>query len=122
LHRLPARDVPQDVLDEALVHAAQNERPAAVAWLLDHGADPNAAPYQGCGALHLAAAFGALECVRLLVTAGVDIDRPNDFNGDNAVGWAQYVLDRERPEDPGVTAVRDLLLSLGSRPRVWRAP
>lgn len=44
LHRLPARDVPQDVLDEALVHAAQNERPAAVAWLLDHGADPNAGP------------------------------------------------------------------------------
>ncbi len=62
LHRLPARDVPQDVLDEALVHAAQNERPEAVAWLLEHGADPDAGPYQGCGALHLAAAFGAINC------------------------------------------------------------
>src|SRR5205085_6145234 len=60
LHRLPARDIPQEVLDEALVHAAQNDRPFAVRWLLDHGADPNAGPYQGCGALHLAAAFGAL--------------------------------------------------------------
>lgn len=30
LHRLPARDVPQDVLDEALVHAAHNDRPEAV--------------------------------------------------------------------------------------------
>jgi hypothetical protein len=39
------------VLDEALVHAAQNERPEAVAWLWGHGADPNAGPYQGCGAL-----------------------------------------------------------------------
>jgi len=99
LHRLPARDVPQEVLDEALVHAAQNERPEAVAWLLDHGADPNAGPYQGCGALHLAAAFGAIGCVRLLVAAGADIDRTNDFNGDNAIGWAGYVLERERPGD-----------------------
>lgn len=121
LHRLPARDIPQDVLDEALVHAAQNERTGAVAWLLEHGADPNSGPYQGCGALHLGAAFGAIESVRLLIDAGVDIDRPNEFNGDNALGWAQYVLERERPGDPGVTAVRDLLRSLGSRPIVWGA-
>lgn len=121
LQRLPARDIAQDVLDEALVHAAQNERPEAVAWLLDHGADPNAGPYQGCGALHLAAAFGALESVRLLIAAGAELDRPNDFNGDNALGWAEYVLDRERPGDPHVAAVRDLLRTLGSRPLVWGA-
>jgi Ankyrin repeats (3 copies) len=121
LHRLPAHDLEQDVLDEALVHAAQNERAEAVAWLLDHGADPNAGPYQGCGALHLAAAFGALESVRLLINAGADLDRRNDFNGDNALGWAEYVLARERRGDPGVSAVRDLLRSLGSRPAVWGA-
>ena len=121
LHRLPARDVAQDVLDEALVHAAQNERPEAVAWLLDQGADPNAGPYQGCGALHLAAAFGAIKCVRLLIAAGADIDRRNDFNGDNALGWAEYALEQERPGDPGVAAVRDYLRSLGSRPAVWGA-
>jgi len=121
LHRLPAREVAQDVLDEALVHAAHNERPAAVAWLLERGADPDAGPYQGCGALHLAAAFGALESVRLLLAAGADVDRRNDFNGDNAVGWAEYVLARERPGDPGVSAVRDLLRSHGSRPAVWGA-
>jgi ankyrin repeat protein len=121
LHRLPARDVPQDVLDEALVHAAQNERPEAVAWLLEHGADPNAGPYQGCGPLHLAAAFGAIECVRMLVAAGADIDRRNDYNGDNALGWAEYVLERERPDAAGVAAVRDFLRSLGSHPAVWGA-
>jgi Ankyrin repeats (3 copies) len=119
LHRLPAHDVQQDVLDEALVHAAQNERPESVAWLLDHGADPNAGPYQGCGALHLAAAFGALESVRLLIAAGADIDRTNDFNGDNALGWVEYVLARERPGDTRVAAVRDFLRSLGSHPAVW---
>ena len=121
LHRLPAREHPQEILDEALVHAAQNERPDAVAWLLDHGADPNACPYQGCGALHLAAAFGAIESVRLLIGAGVDIERTNGFNGDNAVGWAEYALGQERPGDAGVAAVRDLLRSLGSRPVVWGA-
>lgn len=121
LHRLPPRRIAKDVVDEALVHAAQNERPEAVVWLLDHGADPNAGPYQGCGALHLAAAFGALESVELLIAAGADIDRPNAFNGDNALGWAEYVLSEERPGDTGVAAVRDLLRSLGSRPRVWGA-
>jgi hypothetical protein len=119
LARGATRAVAQDVLDEALVHAAQNERPEAVEWLLAHGADPNAGPYQGCGALHLAAAFGALESVRLLIAAGADIDRRNEFNGDNAVGWAQYVLDEERPGDARVTAVRDYLRGLGSRPAVW---
>ena len=121
LHRLPALENPQDVLDEALVHAAQNDRPDAVAWLLEHGANPNACPYQGCGALHLAAAFGADAAARVLIAAGAEIDRRNQFNGDNALGWAEYVLARERPDDPGVTAVRDYLRELGSTPAVWGA-
>ncbi len=71
--------------------------------------------------MHLAAAFGAIECVRLLVAADADIDRTNDFNGDNAIGWAGYVLERERPGDAGVAAVREFLESRGSRPAVWGA-
>ena len=82
---------------------------------------PNAGPYQGCGALHLAAAFGAAEFVRLLVAASADIDRTNEFNGDNALGWSEYVLDQERPGNPQVTAVRDFLRNLGSHPIVWGA-
>jgi hypothetical protein len=57
-------------------------------------------------------------CVRLPLAAGADIDRRNDYNGDNALGWAEYVLARERPGDAGV---RDLLRNLGSRPVVWGA-
>jgi hypothetical protein len=64
---------------------------------------------------------GQLASLRLLIAAGAGMDRTNDFNGDNAVGWAEYVLAGERPGDPGVTAVRDLLRSLGSRPVVWGA-
>jgi Ankyrin repeats (many copies) len=70
-------------------------------------------------ALHLAAACGAIESVKLLISGGVDIDRRNDYNGDNALGWAEYALERERPGDAGVAAVRDLPRGLGSRPAVW---
>jgi hypothetical protein len=57
----------------------------------------------------------------MLVAAGADIDRRNDHNGDNALGWAQYVLERERPDAAGVAAVRDFLRGRGSRPAVWGA-
>jgi len=73
--------------------------PADVGWLLNHDADPNVGPYQGCGALHLAAAFGALESVRLLIAVGADIDQANDFNGDNALGWAERSPRRADPGD-----------------------
>lgn len=121
LTRGPEHQDPQDVLDEALVHAAQNERPQAVTWLLEHGADPDACPYQSCGALHLAAAFGAPESARLLLDAGADIERRNKLNGDNAIGWASYALARERPGDAGVAAVIELLRARGSQPAVWSA-
>ena len=49
-------------------------------------------------------------------------DRRNSFNGDNALEWAEYALERERPGDVGVAAVRDLLRGLGSRPDVRGAP
>ncbi len=70
------------------------------------------------------AAADALAAVELVpdapwIAAGTDVDRPNDFNGDNAVGWAQYVLEQERPGDVRVIAVRDFLRSLGSVPLVW---
>ena len=47
LQRLPACDVPEDVLDEALVHAAQNERVGAVEWLLSERGGPERRPLPG---------------------------------------------------------------------------
>jgi hypothetical protein len=57
----------------------------------------------------------------MLVAAGVDIDRTNEFNGDDALGWGEYVLDQERPGDPHVAAVTDLLRGLGLHPIGWGA-
>lgn len=79
---------------------------AALARLLD--AEPQLAHVEvGAGGSLL----GAIESARLLIGAGVDIERTNDFNGDNAVGWAECALEQERPGDTGVAAVRDLLRS-----------
>jgi hypothetical protein len=57
----------------------------------------------------------------MLVAAGVDIDRTNEFNGDDALGWGEYVLDQERPGDPHVATVTDLLRGLGLHPIGWGA-
>ncbi len=41
------------------------------------------------GALHVAAVIGAL-----LIAAGADVERTNDLNGDNALGWTEYFTHR----------------------------
>jgi hypothetical protein len=85
-------DAPWGLRPQAYLH---RPNPGDVGWLPNH----DAGHYQGCGALHLAAAFGALESVRLLIAAGADIDQANDFNGDNALGWAELSPRRADPGD-----------------------
>ena len=66
---------------------------AAVKWLLDHGADPNArwAHWEAeVTPLHLAAAQGHADVVRLLLAAGADpAARDSQHDGD-AIGWAEH--------------------------------
>jgi ankyrin repeat protein len=66
---------------------------AAVKWLLDHGADPNArwshwdaevAP------LHLAALAGNADVVRLLLAAGADPSIRDTKHDSDAMGWAEH--------------------------------
>lgn len=63
----------------ALLWAVYGNRTEAITWLLDHGADPDHRHDFGgsehgrqATALHLAAQFGSLDCVELLIGAGAD--------------------------------------------------
>jgi ankyrin repeat protein len=70
----------------------------AVAWLLEHGANPDALWSHwdsDVTALHLAAMQGHIEIVRLLLDAGAN-PRIHDSKHDaDAIGWAQFF---KRPE------------------------
>ena len=72
-----------------IVRAAESGRAAAVALLLERGADVNAMPGRGT-ALHEAALRGDRALVDLLLAAGADPTiRDREFNAD-AAGWAAH--------------------------------
>jgi ankyrin repeat protein len=76
---------------------AKRADPAAVKWLLDHGADPNGrwAHWDAeVTPLHLAAWGGNPEVVRLLLEAGADPAIRDSKHGGDAMGWAMHF---ERP-------------------------
>lgn len=79
-----------------LMFAVAWRKPAAVRWLLEHGADPNRrAPFHGqepgrITALHLAAQTDDPELVRLLLDHGADRTiRDENYDSDPA-GWAEH--------------------------------
>jgi ankyrin repeat protein len=82
---------------------------AAVKWLLEHGANPNAlwAHWEAeVTPLHLAAAHGHAEVVRLLLDAGADPRIRDTKHDGDALGWAEFFkkpdivqLLRDRPAD-----------------------
>jgi ankyrin repeat protein len=77
---------------------AKRNHGAAVKWLLDHGADPNARWSHWDAEvtpLHLAASQGHADVVRLLLKAGADpAVRDSKHDGD-AIGWAYHFGQRE---------------------------
>jgi ankyrin repeat protein len=79
-----------------LMFAVAWKKPAAVRWLLDHGADPNRrAPFHGqepgrITALHLAGQTDDPELVRMLLDHGADRTiKDENYNADPA-GWAEH--------------------------------
>jgi ankyrin repeat protein len=66
---------------------------AAVKWLLDHGADPNArwAHWDAeVTPLHLAVMQDHVEVVRLLLAAGADPTIRDSKHDSDAIGWAEF--------------------------------
>ena len=88
-----------------LLWAAARGRADTVAWLLDHGADPNrrasfGGPRHGQGvtALHLAAQDGHEALVRLLVARGADLGIRDELFSGTPGGWAAHAGHRALAE------------------------
>lgn len=101
-----------------LIWASVCNRPEAVAWLLDHGADINRKATfgglthgQGITALHLAAQYGNMAVVRLLVERGADRAIEEDLYRSTAVAAANHF---------GQTEVRDYLMNALEPPGIGR--
>ncbi len=80
----------------ALVLAALNGNAAAVRWLLDRGADPNAASadlYPHGTPLHHAVSSGNLETVRVLVENGANLTSQDTAWRGTPLGWAYHYID-----------------------------
>ena len=81
----------------ALLWAIFSDAIDAASWLLDHGADPDlrhdfGGPDHGkaATAMHLAAQYGALRCLRLLLDRGADASIADGAYDSTPLGWARF--------------------------------
>jgi ankyrin repeat protein len=77
--------------------AVYSDRVAAATWLLDHGADPNLRHDFGgtshgkdAVALHLAAEYACLKCLRLLRDRSADPTIKDGAYHATPLGWAEH--------------------------------
>jgi ankyrin repeat protein len=80
-----------------LLWAIYSDRVAAATWLLDHGADPDlrhdfggAEHGKNAVAMHLAAQFDCVQCLRLLLDRGADPTIKDAAYGGTPLGWAEH--------------------------------
>jgi ankyrin repeat protein len=80
-----------------LLWAVYADRDDAAAWLLDHGADPDlrhdfggSEHGKGATAMHLAAQYGSLRSLRLLLDRGADATIADERFGGTPLGWAKH--------------------------------
>lgn len=101
----PVTDDPAEIVGEALVFAAANDRRSVVDYLLGAGADVDARPYRNTTALHFAIQFGRLDTVRHLLRRGASVTIEDGTYGSDAAGWAEAC---ENGNEDG-TAIRRLV-------------
>ena len=79
---------PAEIVGEAFVFAALNDRRGVVDCLLDAGVDIDSRPYQETTALHFAIQFQRPDMVRHLLDRGASVTIEDANFGSDAAGWA----------------------------------
>ena len=85
----PLTDDPAEILGEAFVFAAANDRRDVVDYLLDCGVDVDARPYRNTTALHFAIQFRRLRVVRHLLERGASVTIEDGNHRSDAAGWSK---------------------------------
>lgn len=85
----PPTDDPAEIVGEAFVFAALNNRRDVVDYLLDAGVDVDSRPYRNTTALHFSVQFHRPEIVQQLLRRGASITIEDDNYHADAAGWAR---------------------------------
>ena len=106
----PPTDDPAEIVGEAVVFAALNNRRDVVDYLLDAGADIDARSYRNTTALHFAIQFQRPEMVRHLLARGASVTIEDANFCSDASGWAEAC-------DDGSEAAASIRALVGGRAR-----
>lgn len=97
----PTNDDPVQIVGEAFVFAALNDRREVVEYLLEAGIDIDVRPYRNTTALHFAIEFHRSGMVRYLLHQGASVNIEDGNYRADAAGWA-------RACDDGSAAARSI--------------
>lgn len=107
----------------ALSMAIRYDHNGALAWLLEHGADPNVFP-EGNGylsyttPLHQAVLSGNVEAIRLLLAAGADTGLKDRMYKETPPRWAQHFLNEDKRDDAYLERVREIIGLFGGEQKI----
>jgi hypothetical protein len=105
-----ATDDPEQIMAEAFVHACQHGRTEVVRWFLDHGLNPDAAPYFGRTGLVWAVISKQPEVAGLLMERGADPARGDEIAPISAKAYVAVFLATDE-HDPVARQLDKLLRS-----------